>query len=59
MHIPPENSVYYQKHQQDTREDIETDIAKFSNLGYVILCGDFNARTGRNRDYVEQNEYNK
>ena len=55
-YIPPENSTYYQKRQQDTWEYIENDIAHYSNRGYVVICGDLNARTGINSDYIKQDE---
>lgn len=55
-YIPPANSEFYKNRQDDTWDYIENDIAKYSHLGSVILCGDLNARTGRKNDFVDQDE---
>ena len=55
-YIPPENSPYYQKRQQDTLDYIESDIQKYSSFGSILLCGDLNARTGIKEDFVSQDE---
>jgi exonuclease III len=38
-----------------TRDDIfellEDDIARYSKTGHCLICGDFNAKTAKNRDY--------
>ena len=51
IYIPPRNSPYF---NIDVFNDLENDIAKFSNEGYVILSGDLNARTGSALDHIEE-----
>ena len=51
IYIPPRNSPYF---NIDVFNDLENDIAKFSNEGYVILSGDLNARTGSALDHKEE-----
>ena len=36
------------------------DIAEFGNLGDFMICGDFNARTGKDMDYItgDNNNFN-
>ena len=53
---PSRKFAYYQIRHQDTWEYIKSDIAHYSNLGYVIICCDLNARTGINSDYIKQDE---
>ena len=36
----------------DYFETLESDIAKYQNLGKVLVTGDFNGRTGRNSDFI-------
>ena len=60
LHIPPENSSYSIKYG-DQFELLEQEILKFSNLGNIMLCGDFNARTADNTDFIindNQNDFN-
>ena len=40
IYIPPQDSPYFDPH---TFHNLENDIAKLSEDGYVILAGDFNA----------------
>ena len=51
-YIPPVNSSYYTKRDQDTLEYIEADIQKFSEKGLVLLCGDLNLRVGCETDFI-------
>jgi len=37
---------------------LENDIAFFSDKGQVLLCGDFNARTGGLNDYIQNDDMN-
>ena len=39
------------------RENIQSDIAHFSDKGKVILIGDWNGRTGRAKDFVEKDDF--
>ena len=52
LYIPPVSSTYYQKREHDTLSFIESDIQKYCTRGSISLLGDFNARTGRGKDFV-------
>ena len=39
-------------------EDLERDILFFISQGHIIILGDFNARTGNYKDYIENNGHN-
>jgi exonuclease III len=52
-YIPPESSVYYKNKNEDSLNRIETDIARYSRNGYIMITGDFNARTANHADSVE------
>lgn len=52
-YFPPRESNYYQDTPHTIHNHFETlkqDIAEFMHCGRVLLCGDFNARTGRSSD---------
>ena len=48
VYIPPQNSA----HANDDFIHLETEITKLSNLGDIALLGDFNARTGKDPDFI-------
>ena len=49
-YIPPESSPYF---NNDIFHDIREDINKFGSLNNpIMLCGDFNARTGNLVDFI-------
>lgn len=53
LYNPPSGSTYTQSLDEDIFDLIETDIAKFSEVGSIILAGDFNARTGNvEQDFI-------
>ncbi|VDI19713.1 Hypothetical predicted protein [Mytilus galloprovincialis] len=53
-YIIPSNSYYAGQSEDDILESIEKDIAtKFNNQGHIILCGDLNARTGSEPDFIQ------
>ncbi|MEW8548622.1 MAG: reverse transcriptase family protein [Candidatus Thiodiazotropha sp.] len=55
IYIPPENSNYY---NEDEFMILETEITSFcARNKYVLLTGDFNARTGELRDYTERDDF--
>ena len=37
---------------------VETDVAKYKNLGAVMLMGDFNARTASEDDFIMNDDDN-
>ena len=50
LYIPPESPPYF---KNEIFGDISNDIKNFENLQTsIILCGDFNLRTGKLLDYV-------
>lgn len=51
VYVSPSSSAYA-KRSDDIFELLEKDIASFSINGQCIICGDFNARTGSEADYV-------
>ncbi|CAG2245367.1 unnamed protein product [Mytilus edulis] len=51
-YIIPATSFYVDQSEDDTLENIEKDIIKFSQHGSIILCGDLNARTGSEPDFI-------
>ncbi|XP_071137071.1 uncharacterized protein [Mytilus edulis] len=53
VYIPPLNST----HTADDLLNLEAEIANYSKYGDIALIGDFNARTGEQADYIE-NENN-
>ena len=48
VYYPPSNSAY----MSEDSEIIEKHIFSYQNLGDIILCGDFNARSGTENDFV-------
>lgn len=55
IYIPPDNSNYFKTEIFDKLED---EIDEFSKKGYVMLLGDFNARTGKSDDTTCKDGHN-
>ena len=51
VYLPPINSQ--KKSHDDDLQTLENEINKYSNLGHIVLVGDFNARTGLLKDFIE------
>lgn len=51
-YVPPPDSTYTKRMENNILDLIETDIFKFKKSGEVILMGDFNARVGSLKDYI-------
>ncbi|CAH3165340.1 unnamed protein product, partial [Porites lobata] len=49
LYIPPHDSPYF---DPELFSNIETDIALFHRKGLIVLAGDFNARTGKENDFI-------
>ena len=56
LYNPPAYSSYTKSLQEDLFELIENDLANYTNKGNILLMGDFNARTGNETDFI-QNDY--
>ncbi len=49
-YIPPKKSELHDRNETAYFETLRNEVAKFMNLGNVLLCGDFNARLGRSQE---------
>ena len=49
-YIPPAESEYY---EEDYLNNLYSDMRYFQAQGIVLLCGDFNARTGVEPDFID------
>lgn len=52
IYAPPEYSTFGRDHCAAIWERLEAELQEYSNKGQVIICGDFNARTGLLMDYI-------
>ena len=53
-YIIPSTSSYLHQHDDDILDLIERDITnKYKNKGDIVLCGDMNARSGTEPDFVQ------
>ncbi len=52
IYIPPEKSSFTVNNALDNWDIIEREITDFKNKGKVLLCGDFNSRTGLLKDHI-------
>lgn len=57
-YIPPQYSTYHVEQNIDFLELIERDISSYKNKGYVLLLGDFNARTASGPDFIAHDDDN-
>ena len=53
VYIPPQNSPRERRLDRDHFQSLQENIYKFSKLGSIILCGDFNARIGDLDDCIK------
>jgi exonuclease III len=53
VYIPPQFSSFGKENTQQIWDSLEQDIEHFSNKSEIIICGDFNARSGRLIDYIQ------
>ena len=58
IYVPPQNSPIYNRTNNDPFDDLIHDIANYSGKGNIMLCGDFNARCGNIKDYIEDTNSN-
>ena len=52
-YIPPEGSVFYERHDVDIFYCMEESIARYKTIGSVYVAGDLNSRTSDRLDYIE------
>ena len=57
LYAREKTSRVYRHEDIDYFELLESDIAKFQNLGKVLVTGDFNGRTGTNSDFIIYDRY--
>ena len=51
-YIPPQGTSFYKTNDIDLMEELDKSIISYSNLGYIFITGDYNARTGDKNDIV-------
>ena len=51
-YIPPSQSIYANNMQQDLIDLLENDILLYKTKGDIMICGDLNARTGSQQDFI-------
>ncbi len=59
IYLPPEKSSYYANQTIDSWDVVEREITIFKGKGDLLLCGDFNARTGRLQDFIPHDCHDK
>ena len=52
VYYPPSQSVYMHNLSMDIFQLLEKDIVNYQAKGEILLCGDFNARTGVLSDFI-------
>ena len=52
VYIPPEHSSFGKVNTAVIWQNLQSDVEQFCLKGTVLLCGDFNARTGTLTDYI-------
>ena len=59
VYYPPSGSAYTQGLDMDILDCIEKDISTYKMSGNILLCGDFNARTASEPDFIvnDDNSY--
>ena len=53
---PPSSSTLSRTGQSLSFETLQSECANYERKGWVLLCGDFNARTNDVNDYIENDE---
>lgn len=53
VYIAHEKSVFYINYDIDLFDTLLCYIAKYIDMGVIIIAGDFNSRVGESKDYVE------
>lgn len=57
-YIPPQDSTYSKRLNQNLLDQVETDIYNYKKEGEVILMGDLNARVGTSQDFIKNDSDN-
>jgi exonuclease III len=57
-YLPPEDSVIHKDLEGDVFDILNEEISKYSKRGEVILCGDFNARSGNIQEKLLESQEN-
>ena len=53
IYIPPIDSKFHDIYDCDLFLELSNCIAKYTELGNILITGDFNARTGSLQDYIQ------
>ena len=56
-YVSPHNSPYRKRMTNDPWATLDEILSDLQGKGEIILCGDFNARTGTHADYILDSEY--
>ena len=56
LYIPPNTSNWFQSGRSFTYDALQVECACFEKLGWILLCGDMNARISDALDYIENDE---
>ena len=53
VYIPPLDSKFHDIYDCDLFLELSNCIAKYTELGNILITGDFNVRTGSRQDYIQ------
>ena len=56
LYIPPSTSTLFRSGQSLSFDSLQAECAIYERNGWVLLCGDFNARTSVVHDFIENDE---
>ena len=56
LYIPPSTSILLRTGQSLSLDTLQSECACYEKRGWVLLCGDFNARTNDVNDFIENDE---
>ena len=59
IYIPPSSSTLLRTGQALSFETLQSECAHYEQTGWVLLCGDFNARTNDVNDFIENDEFDE
>lgn len=57
VYLPPSNSSYAIRHNLDIMDTLCSDVMNYGKSGFLVICGNFNARTARETENVENDKF--